>query len=145
MDTSNVTIPKITPANQIKARLRVYSPDIFVSAVNEMLSTFISNIEDIEHLKNNKLSITRYCSGYTLSEIRALIKSLIAEYRANGYIIKYSVYYHEEAYIPPEYIFKIKRIRFKTPKVAMPDTPPTYKEAVKSRPGFIKRLMCGLN
>lgn len=145
MDTSNVKIPKIIPANKIKEHLRFYKPDTFVDRINEMLESFIRSIRDIERLKFNKLNITMYCSGYTLSEIRALIKLLIAKYRENGYIIKYSVYYHNPRYGCYEYIFKIKKIRFKTPKVTMPDTPPTYKETVKSNPGLIKRLMCGLN
>lgn len=145
--TPPITLPEIIPADKAIEQIRRYTPDNFVNCINSHIQELIRTIRDINHVKK-KINITEYASGYTLHEMRALVKKLIKEYNTKGYIIKYKVYYHTSSYCMPEYRLKIKSIRFKTSntKSTQPihNDPPPYSESVKVNKGGIKRFTCGL-
>ena len=148
METTSITLPNIIPADKAIEYIRKYEPTSLISKINDLIEAFITNISDINTATTN-IDITAYCSGYTVSEVKALIKHLIKAYKENGYSINYDVCYYIFRNKKVALILMINSIRFNTTKLTVSalsgtDIPPTYKEAVKKNPGFIKRLACGL-
>lgn len=139
---NSIELPKIIAADMALEQIRRYKPEGVVKLINNRIETFIKTITDIRNAKT-KINITEYISGYSMSEIKALIKALINAYETKGYIIKYSVYYHTERYRNPEYRLKIKHIKFNklntkfTPHTQ--DAPPSYSETVENG---LKRFIC---
>lgn len=144
---NHINLPEIMPADVTLHRIRKYKPEDVVRLINSEIESFINAITDIRNAKK-KFNITEYISGYSLSDIKSLVKKLFKEYNSKGYIIKYSVYYHREIYRTPEYRLKIKHIRFNKPetksKLRTQDAPPSYSETEKKNTDGIKRFACGL-
>ena len=117
MDLTTITIPKIIPAVKAINQLRKYNPDQLINIINEQLESFIKSLTIITHTKKI-FEFIDYCTGYTLNEVKAIIKILINAYKANGYTIKYSVYYKVYNNWHKTLKFKIKSISFKPSKIS---------------------------
>ena len=132
MDFSNVKIPDIVPAVEALNTIRNFTPDKLLSNINDKIQNFIENHDFILDDKSQTTFrlIDYLCKGYTLQEVKCLIKILIKSYKKKGYNIKYKVCIEQE-YNSYCVMFIIKSLQIKMPNIkANIVVPPNYSEAV---------------
>lgn len=82
MDFSNVKIPDIVPAVEALNTIRNYTPDKLLSKINDKIQNFIENHDFIlDDKSQTTFKIDYLCKGYTLQEVKCLIKILIKSYK----------------------------------------------------------------